>query len=89
VNLLQFYQSPRRQGTSGGIWRNLQLSPESIFEIFENSVSTSFFTSFFREVPKGLTTKYQRIYATFSHTVGLTTILTVPTAANHLWLDLA
>jgi hypothetical protein len=35
VHLLKFYQSTRRQGTSGGIWRSLQLSPETIFEIFE------------------------------------------------------
>jgi hypothetical protein len=32
---LKFYQTPRRQGTFGGIWRNLQLSPEPISEIFE------------------------------------------------------
>jgi hypothetical protein len=33
-------------------------------------------------VPKDLTTKYRRIYATVSHTGGLTTILPVSTAAR-------
>jgi hypothetical protein len=78
-----------RQGTSVGIWRNLQLNPETILGIFEKNVSTLFFTFFFMDVPKGLSTKYQRIYDTVNHTGGLTTILPVSTAARHLWLDLA
>jgi hypothetical protein len=83
------YPSPRRQNWCSRSWRNLQLNPRAIFETFWKSVSTSFFTSFFREVPKGITTRYRRIYATVEHTGALTKILPISTAARLLWWDMA
>jgi hypothetical protein len=69
------YQSSWRQKGCSRSWRNLQLSPKTIFETFRKSVSISFFTSFFREVPEGLTKKYRRIYAAVNHAGALTNIL--------------
>jgi hypothetical protein len=43
---------------------------------------------FFREVPKGLTTKYRKSYARAAHTSVLK-ILPNSAMARHLWWDLA
>jgi hypothetical protein len=64
VELLQFYQSPRGQGTSGEIWSDLQLNPTTIFGIFEKKRFDLIFYFLLQDVPKGLSTKYQWVYAT-------------------------
>jgi hypothetical protein len=83
--LTTFYQSPRRQGTSGVIWRNLRLKPATIFGIFEKERFDLIFYFLLQGCAEGLKNKIPKDLYYVSHTGGLTTILPVSTAAWNLW----